>query len=475
MSAKLCRICGATPVPGARFCRVCGTPLKTSTGADTGSAVSPLAQTIPLAGEGRPTDGIAPEEFGFSKHETGRVRQDELERLVSQPQNGRESQPQLDAAGVLSRSNAPTVVMETGEAGDGAHTASPSSTGASVQPVAPAPVTARPRRTWQFIAIGLFCIAVVAGALAIFYSRQPSSSEVGGSTPISISDQKKLVDEQLAEAESLLATGDTDGAIAKLRYAVKIDPSNSEAHRRLGHALEKKGERSEAIDEYQAATRSNTSNTAAWRALATAQFNDGRYNDSAESYAHLMTAMDARDVDDNLRLEYADALQKAGRIEDARAQYQKVTFSESLDLARRANEQLKQMPPPPVGDENTDSANNANNARDQRTEDLAAQTRTPDANATQVVNNPTVVPVQPPAPTATAPPGTRAPENNNPDKLYFEALNIVQGRDVKTLQRAELLRAMQLFQNVKSGPHSSDAKKQEKRLGKEYDRRRKKD
>jgi tetratricopeptide (TPR) repeat protein len=472
MSAKLCRICGASPVPGARFCRVCGTPLQTSTGAgETGNAVSPLAQTIPLAGEGRPTDGIAPEEFGFSKPETGRVGQDEFARLVRQPQNGRESQPQLDA-GVLSRSDTPTVVMEAEQAGDGANTASPSSTSsASQQPAAP--VTARPRRTWQFIAIGLLCIALVAGALAIFYSRQPSSSEAGGSTPISISDQKKLVDEQLAEADALLAAGDTDGAIAKLRYAVKIDPSNSEAHRRLGHALEKKGERSEAIDEYQAATRSDASNIAAWRALAAAQFNDGRYNDAAESYTQLINAMDERDVDDNLRLEYADALQKAGRIEDARTQYQKVTASESLDLARRASDQLKQMPPPPVGDEN---ANNANNARDQRAEDLAAQTRTPDANASQAGNNTgAIVPVQQPAPVAAATPNNRAPENNNPDKLYFEALNIVQGRDVKTLQRAELLRAMQLFQNVKSGPHSSDAKKQEQRLGKEYDRRRKND
>ncbi|MBC7910693.1 MAG: tetratricopeptide repeat protein [Pyrinomonadaceae bacterium] len=470
MSAKLCRICGAAPVPGARFCRVCGTPLQTSTGADTGNAVSPLAQTIPLAGEGRPTDGIAPEDFGFSKPETGKVGQDEFERLVRRPQNGGESQPQLDA-GVLSRSNAPTVVMETEQAGDGANTVSPSSAGAGQPPVAPAPAVARPRRTWQFIAIGLLCIALVAGALAIFYSRQPSSSEVGGSTPISISDQKKLVDEQLAEADALLATGDIDGAIAKLRYAVKIDPSNSEAHRRLGHALEKKGERSEAIDEYQAATRSDASNTAAWRALAAAQFNDGRYSDSAESYTQLINAMDEREVDDNLRLEYADALQKAGRIEDARAQYQRVTDSESLDLARRASEQLKLLPPP-VGDENT---NNANNARDHRAEDLAAQTRTPDANASQAANNTTIVPVQQPAPVAAAPPNNRAPENNNPDKLYFEALNIVQGRDVKTLQRAELLRAMQLFQNVKSGPHSSDAKKQEKRLGKEYDRRRKND
>jgi hypothetical protein len=61
---------------------------------------------------------------------------------------------------------------------------------------------------------------------------------------------------------------------------------------------------------------------------------------------------------------------------------------------------------------------------------------------------------------------------NNNDQFYYEALNIVQGRDVKSLQRAELLRALQLFQNVQAGAHSADAQKHAERLGKEYDRRR---
>lgn len=55
--------------------------------------------------------------------------------------------------------------------------------------------------------------------------------------------------------------------------------------------------------------------------------------------------------------------------------------------------------------------------------------------------------------------------------LYQRALNIVSGRDVKKLKRAELLQALQYFQNVKSGPHAADANRQAERLGREFDRR----
>ena len=314
----------------------------------------------------------------------------------------------------------------------------------------------------------LLCIALTAGALAYFFSRQSATNDAGGASPISISDQKKLVEEQLGEAETLLASGDTDGAIAKLRYAVKLDPANAEAHRRLGRALEKKGERREAIDEYRAAVENDSSNTAALRSLASAQFSEGLYNDSAESYARIIAAMNDADVDDNLRLDYADALRLAGRTEEARALYQKVTGSESLDLAHRASENLAQLPPPQM------NGSNASDERDARSQSTAQNRPSNEGAATQPGNT-TLAPVQPIAPAASnTTANNRAPESNA-EQFYSQALNIVQGRDVKSLQRAELLRALQLFQNVRSGPHADDARKYEDRLGKEYDRRRKND
>jgi tetratricopeptide (TPR) repeat protein len=326
---------------------------------------------------------------------------------------------------------------------------------------------ARPRRIWQAIALVLLCVALAATALAYFYLRRPASSDVGGAAPIPISDQKKLVDEQLAEADGMLATGDVDGAVAKLRYAVKLDPTNAEAQRKLGQALEKKGERREAIEAYREATRHDPSNAAAWRALALAQSSEGLYQDAADSYQHLVLAMGEAAVDDNLRLEFADALRLAGRTEEARALYQKVSSSESVDLAHRASEQLAQLPQPPTNDSSANVARNENAPL--VAQNLPAETGTMQANNTQAA------PYKPPAQITSAPAENKRPAKRSEEEIYQEAVNIVQGRDVKTIHRAELLRAYQLFQNVKSGPHSGDARKYEKLLGKEYDRRRKND
>lgn len=447
-------------MPGARFCRACGAPLNAVGAHDTGSAVSPQAQTIPFAGEGRPTDGISPDENGYAGANTARVKQDEIDRLLRQTSAAYESRSSgvvVDEVHQTAAPDDPRLAPTIVEA----ETASPSSNNAGK--VANASSN---RRIWQAAAAVLLVIALTAGALAYFFSRQSSTNDEGGASPISISDQKKLVDEQITEADALLAAGDTDGAITKLRYAVKLDPANAEAHRRLGLALEKKGERREAINEYRAAIESDSSNTAAWRALAAAQFAEGLYTESAESYARIISMMNEKDVDDNLRLDYADALRLAGRTEEARALYQKVSSSESLDLAHRASVQLTQLP--------LSQPASGNSASDSRSS--VAQNRTIEESAAASQANTTLpAPIQPsaPAPVSTAA-NNRAPESGD-ERFYTEALNIVQGHDVKSLPRAELLRALQFFQNVKSGPHAGDARKYADRLGKEYDRRRKND
>ncbi|HYG82699.1 MAG TPA: hypothetical protein VD861_20050, partial [Pyrinomonadaceae bacterium] len=59
------------------------------------------------------------------------------------------------------------------------------------------------------------------------------------------------------------------------------------------------------------------------------------------------------------------------------------------------------------------------------------------------------------------------------DAYYFQAVNIVNGRDPKKIERAELLRALALFQKAAlGGSHRGEAQRYADRLGKEYDRRR---
>src|ERR1051325_5662653 len=80
MSGK-CPGCGATSAPEARFCRRCGAPLK-ARGADTAAQVSPVAQTVPLADEGRATDGLAAEESQRLGEGTSRIKRAEMDELL---------------------------------------------------------------------------------------------------------------------------------------------------------------------------------------------------------------------------------------------------------------------------------------------------------------------------------------------------------------------------------------------------------
>jgi hypothetical protein len=90
----------------------------------------------------------------------------------------------------------------------------------------------------------------------------------------------------------------------------------------------------------------------------------------------------------------------------------------------------------------------------------------PDAQATPT---PQPTPVQTPSPSV----ANRNTAQAGSDEFYFQAVNLVNGRDPRSLQRAELVRALQLFLNVKSGPHLAEAGRQAERLGKELDHRRK--
>ena len=51
----------------------------------------------------------------------------------------------------------------------------------------------------------------------------------------------------------LAVRGDLDGAITEEREALRLNPNNAAVHATLGDALEQKGDRAGALQEYQAA------------------------------------------------------------------------------------------------------------------------------------------------------------------------------------------------------------------------------
>ena len=462
---KACPGCGATTVPEARFCRLCGAPLKTGvSGHESEAPVSPLAQTIPLTGEGRVTDGLGSDEARRAASGTSRVGRAEMENLLRRSAAAQTARPVEDGDGEKSVPQTTILAAEQNQpqevdaAAPAPEDAAPSSPSASA--VAQTATNASARRKWQVLAVALICVALVAVLLAFILSRRASSTEAesSSSAPISISDQKQLVTEKLAEAEAFLASGEFNRAITVLRAAVKLDPASAEAHMRLGNTLERTGARTEAIDEYRAATESDPQDVAAWRALAGAQLAEKRYMDAVESYRRLIEITGEAQVGDETRLAYADALRLAGRTEEARAAYQKISASAPAEVAQAARQRLTELGPIVNTERPRDGANDERAGQSPAATEVAATQPQPQPSARAT-----------PSPLSTAPP----PAQTEADSYYFRALNIVNGRDPKQLTDGELTAALNYFLRAQSGTHGAEARRNAERLGREYDRRRK--
>jgi tetratricopeptide (TPR) repeat protein len=435
-------------VPEARFCRLCGTPLHAGRAREGETPVSPLAQTIPLTGEGRATDGLSHDEA----RDTTRVGRAEVEDLLRRAPAPADDKPPGDGTGSAPEKNGAQTTTLTASA------AAPDQAPVAAENAAAAPNTSS-RRRWQAVAVALLCVALVAVILAFVLSRRSGPATEDSSSPISISDQQQLVAEKLAEAETLLAGGEFNRAITVLRSAAKLSPANAEVRMRLGNALERTGARDEAIAEYKAAAEAGLENEAAWRALASAQFEEKLYSEAADSYQRVLALVGEGDAE--TQLAHAESLRLAGRVDEARAAYQSIyrTYgSASPEIARTARARLAELgpaPSPSAGAEQQRPRVEAEGEEERGTE-VASASPTPQ-----------------PAPTAAA---TQTPAETRVDydSYYFQAVNIVNGRDPKQIERAELLRALALFQKAAlGGSHRIEAQRYADRLGKEYDRRRK--
>lgn len=353
------------------------------------------------------------------------------------------------------------------------------------------------RVIWLAVAVVsvLFLSVLTVGAwLAFDYFRRPVAV-AGGSeaSPIPVVGPKQLFDERMVEAESLLAAGELEKAVASLREANRLDAANTRAHWRLGDLLLETGRRREAIEEYRAITRNDPSDRAAWRVLASAQLAESAYDEAAESYRRLLGLSDKAAQDANDLLAYADALRLAGRADEARSVYQELSSSTSAEAATAARMRLTEL---------TAQLSPAGAVSSQTTHMGSTRPTDNDEGETVAINTmPAATPT--PAPSATptpAPPVSdaaltpaerfnraaalwasnraaaiaefRAAANGgSADAYYYLGLGIVEGRDPGTLKRAELVAAMSYFQTARRGRFGAQAQRYEAQLGKEYDRR----
>lgn len=338
-------------------------------------------------------------------------------------------------------------------------------TGSHGQPnaevVAAVPLNVKARRSWQAIAILLLGLSLAAGVLAIIASRSSRNENVSSTSPISISDQKKLFDEQLRLARLAIENQDTSGALGHLRSAAKFAPHDASDNIALGDAFTAAGAREEALDSYRSAAQIEQDSFLAWSKLATAQFEAKRFGEASESYRRMIdlaSGNKSADIDQGgLWLSLADALRLSGRAEESRTAYLRAAASTNSDISRSARARLAEFP-------------SFVSAAESKEQNQTAPVR----KRASASEHPTVKRPAPGPGSGKVPRSVPEIAEYDPDMTFGEGMKILNGRDPKQLQRADLIRALEFFQYAaQRGAHRIEAAKYANRLGKEFDRRKK--
>lgn len=552
MTTKNCPSCRTTASLEARFCRQCGAPLRSDgTTEESVSTLASTVQLTDTGA--RPTDNFSTannaSEFEQEPRrtlDTARVSPAELNDLLQRPSANQsldhnatlkmdlpsaslptssltppatgsinlgetmQSYNMSETIGSPSSNPAPFHPSPSSSAATGMTTARPvfiaTDTDADiVTVVSPSRPTTAPvasggaaktskRSVWLLglaAVVPLLLIAAVAVWLVARSRNEntPPANEVTIATPTPTVDAEALASERLNEAESLLSSGDSDGAIARLREAIQLNPSNAEAHRRLGDVLLTTGARPEALEAYRAATRIDPSNAAVWRALASVQLTEEAYSDAADSFARAF-ALDTTNgvtVEERARLQYADALRLAGRTDEARPVYQELTQSSTPETARAARQHLAELTSATPQPSRTPTASPTPLDERASPEDNRTLTQTP----TPTYSTPTPVPTSTLRPAITANDhyerGAQLWSSGNrsaaltefraaqsvPDSHYYLGLSYVEGRNLQTLNQAALIAALGHFQTAQRGSRfRAQAARYHQQLTAEFDRRR---
>jgi tetratricopeptide (TPR) repeat protein len=358
--------------------------------------------------------------------------------------------------------------------------------------------------------LGVLSIAVIVGvAFAAFRygtrSWRNSQTPPGtvSETPPAATDPKEQEQAKLDEADALIASGNPADAQARLREAAALDPLNAEPQRRLARLLLASGARREAIEALRVVTRLAPTDAEAWRTLASAQSAEGLYADAVESYRGLGEASPAALARDASQLAYADALRLSGRTSEARVIYRRLAASSDAQVAAASRQQLGQPTPTATNEDAEDAdAHTAETARETtaaRAEETARTTGAPSAlPPTPQPATPRVEPAattnnSAPARASTGSPSEQyqrgvglwatnraaavtelraASERGNSDASYYLGLSIAEGRDPRTLKRAELVAALVHFGRARRGKFRAQSVTYEEQLGRELDRRR---
>jgi tetratricopeptide (TPR) repeat protein len=288
--------------------------------------------------------------------------------------------------------------------------------------------------------------------------------DLPGPAPIAISDRAKTFDEELAVAQELIVAGNPAEAMEHLRIASTLVPNLAADHLRLGKALLEAGDREKALSSMRAAVQLDPDNPQGWQVFGDAQLGSGLYGEAVESYRHLIggqpTVGRLTESQRAFWLNYADALRMSGRAEEASLAFGRVYEPRAESIAgsatvKHASPQNQKRPAP----------SNVPMPRVREVHAAQAPLNIARLDTRAYFPNPAVT-----SPVAI----TRRVNEQRPDELFSEGLRLLKGRDPRSLQRAELVRALELFQFAsQGGAHRVEANRYAAQLGKEFDRRKK--
>ncbi len=116
-----------------------------------------------------------------------------------------------------------------------------------------------------------------------------------------------------------LAKGQLDEAVREYREAIRLVPGDADAHNNLGNAYKARGQANEAVREYREAIRLAHGLAEAHRNLGAILANEGQAAEAVEEYRQ---ALELRPLPETV-LQFAAALEAAGRRDEAIAEYQR--------------------------------------------------------------------------------------------------------------------------------------------------------
>jgi tetratricopeptide (TPR) repeat protein len=354
---------------------------------------------------------------------------------------------------------------------------------------------------WLGMGMAIFSVVVICCvAAAIWFGvrglrrapETPPPASAGVEVAPVTNDPKQLVDAKLAEADALIASGNATEAAARLREATVLDPNNTEPHRRLARLLLANGSQREAIEELRVVARLDPTDAETWRSLASAQFAEGLYQDALESYRGLGEASPAALARDPVQLAYANALRLAGRTGEARAIYRRLAETSSDEQVAAASKRQLGQPTPTPSEEDAANANlqTADAARAGEAATTREQASRPPETASA---SPTPLPTATPSRASSGSPSDQyqrgvalwptnrtaaisefraAAARGNSDASYYLGLSITEGRDPRSLKRADLVAALVHFGRARRGKFRGQSITYEEQLGRELDRRR---